>query len=43
MIFDATVDGRTFRVEVRGRDGCYTVVLDGQPSRWTRARQGATS
>ena len=31
MIFEATVDGRTIRVEVRGRDGRYTVVLDGRP------------
>jgi biotin carboxyl carrier protein len=32
MIFDATVDGRTIRVEVRGKDGFHTVVLDGQPT-----------
>ena len=31
MIFDATVDGRTLRVEVRGKDGRYTVSLDGAP------------
>lgn len=31
MIFDATVDGRTLRVEVRGKDGRYTVSLDGRP------------
>lgn len=31
MIFDATVGGRTIRVEVRGRDGLYTVSLDGSP------------
>jgi acetyl/propionyl-CoA carboxylase alpha subunit len=31
MIFDATVDGQTIRVEVRGKDGRHTVVLDGQP------------
>ena len=31
MIFDATVDGRTLRVEVRGKDGRYTVTLDGRP------------
>ena len=31
MLFDATVDGRTMRVEVRGRDGRYTVVIDGKP------------
>jgi biotin carboxyl carrier protein len=34
VLFDATVDGRTVRVEVRevrGKDGHYTVVLDGQP------------
>lgn len=30
MIFDATVDGRTIRVEVRGRDGRYTLDLDGR-------------
>jgi biotin carboxyl carrier protein len=31
VILDATVDGRTIRVEVRGRDGRYTVILDGAP------------
>ncbi|HSD66470.1 MAG TPA: biotin/lipoyl-containing protein [Vicinamibacteria bacterium] len=31
MIFDATVHGRTVRVEVRGGGGRYTVVLDGSP------------
>jgi biotin carboxyl carrier protein len=31
VIFDATVDGRTLRVEVRGKDGRYTVGLDGTP------------
>ena len=31
MIFDATADGRTIRVEVSGQDGRYTVVLDGRP------------
>ncbi len=31
MIFDATADGRTLRVEVRGKDGRYTVVVDGKP------------
>ena len=30
MIFDATVEGRTIRVEVRGKDGRYTVSLDGR-------------
>lgn len=30
VIFDATVDGRTVRVEVRGREGRYTVSLDGR-------------
>jgi biotin carboxyl carrier protein len=30
MLFDATVDGRTLRVEVRGRDGRYVVTLDGR-------------
>jgi len=29
MTFDATVAGRTVRVEVRGGDGRYTVALDG--------------
>jgi biotin carboxyl carrier protein len=29
--FEATVDGRTVRVEVRGGDGRYTVALDGRP------------
>ena len=31
MIFDASVDGRTLRVEVRGKNGSYTVTLDGRP------------
>ena len=31
MIFDATVDGRSLRVEVSGQDGRYTVLLDGRP------------
>ena len=31
MIFDATVDGVTIRVEVRGMDGQYRVTLDGRP------------
>ena len=31
MIFEANVDGRTLRVEVSGKDGRYTVVLDGRP------------
>lgn len=31
MIFDATVLGRTIRVEVRGGGGRYTVRLDGAP------------
>ena len=31
MTFDATVGGRTVRVEVRGANGRYTVVLDGSP------------
>jgi biotin carboxyl carrier protein len=31
MRFQATADGRTLRVEVRGGDGRYTVVLDGKP------------
>jgi len=29
MTFDAVVDGRSIRVEVRGRDGRYSVSLDG--------------
>jgi biotin carboxyl carrier protein len=31
VLFDATVDGRTMRVEVRGKDGQYTVTLDARP------------
>ncbi len=31
MIFDATVDGRSLRVEVRGTEGRYVVLLDGAP------------
>jgi biotin carboxyl carrier protein len=31
MIFDATVDGLTMRVEVRGGDGKYRVTVDGRP------------
>ena len=31
MIFDATVDGRTARVEVRSAGGRYTVLVDGRP------------
>jgi biotin carboxyl carrier protein len=30
MLFDATVDGRTIRVEVRAREGGYVVTLDGR-------------
>jgi biotin carboxyl carrier protein len=30
VIFDATVDGRRLRVEVRGKDGRYEVSLDGR-------------
>jgi biotin carboxyl carrier protein len=30
VLFDATIDGRTVRVEVRGRDGRYAVTLDGR-------------
>ena len=30
MLLDATVDGRTLRVLVRGKDGHYTVTLDGK-------------
>ena len=31
MLFDAMVDGRSLRVEVRGKDGRYTVTIDGRP------------
>jgi biotin carboxyl carrier protein len=31
LIFDATVEGRTIRVEVRGGDGRYSLSLDGSP------------
>ena len=31
MIFDATVEGRTIRVEVRGGDGRYSLSLDASP------------
>ena len=31
MIFDATVDGRAARVEVRLLGGAYTVLVDGRP------------
>ena len=42
MIFDATVDGRTVRVEVRaGADGRYTVRLDGRAARGRRPRRRA--
>jgi biotin carboxyl carrier protein len=30
MIYEATVDGHAVRTEVRGRDGVYTVLLDGR-------------
>jgi biotin carboxyl carrier protein len=40
MIFDATVDGRTFRVEVRGGAGRYTVDLDGTPREVSVACEG---
>ena len=30
MLFDATIDGRTVRVEVRGGDGRYAVTVDGR-------------
>jgi biotin carboxyl carrier protein len=30
MIYDATVEGKTIRVEVRGKEGRYTVSLDGR-------------
>ena len=33
MIFDATVDGRAARVEVRSASGLYTVLVDGRPLR----------
>ncbi len=42
MIYEATVDGRTVRVEVRGTDGRYTVVLDGQ-AREVDAREVSTA
>jgi hypothetical protein len=31
MMFQAAVDGRTLRVEVRGKSGRYSVILDGRP------------
>jgi biotin carboxyl carrier protein len=31
VIFDATVDGRAARVEVRSAGGLYTVIIDGRP------------
>jgi biotin carboxyl carrier protein len=31
LIFDATVEGRTIRVEVRGGDGRYSLSLDASP------------
>ena len=31
MIYDATVDGRDARVEVRSSGGVYTVLVDGRP------------
>ena len=31
MIYDATVDGRAARVEVRSAGGVYTVIVDGKP------------
>jgi biotin carboxyl carrier protein len=31
MIFEAAVDGRTLKVEVRGKSGRYTVILDDRP------------
>jgi len=52
MIFDASVLGRTLRVEVRGSDGHYHVSLDGAPHEvsvsdaahgFTRLRIGARS
>src|SRR6185295_11934483 len=30
MLFDATIDGRTVRVEVRAREGRYVVTVDGR-------------
>jgi biotin carboxyl carrier protein len=30
VLFDATVDGGSMRVEVRGKDGRYTVTIDGR-------------
>ncbi len=45
MIFDASVSGRSVRVEVRGADGRYSLRLDGQPLEvWvTSAGPGFTS
>jgi biotin carboxyl carrier protein len=40
MIFDAAVGDRVVRVEVRGGDGRYTVVLDGSPIRVDVATTG---
>ncbi len=40
MIYDATVDGRTLRVEVRGKGGRYTVSLDGSPLEVEMAPRG---
>ena len=33
MIFDATIDGRAARVEVRSAAGLFTVLVDGRPLR----------
>jgi biotin carboxyl carrier protein len=42
MTFDATVDGRTMRVEVRGGAGRYTVALDGVPMEVDLVEAGRT-
>lgn len=41
MLFDATVDGRTIRVEVRAQDGRYQVTLDGRPLEVDHQETGA--
>ncbi len=41
MLFDATVDGRTIRVEVRPQDGRYLVTLDGRPLEVDHQETGA--
>jgi biotin carboxyl carrier protein len=41
VLFDATVDGRTLRVEVRGNGDRFDVVLDGRPLAVDAAFDGA--